>query len=103
MNIKPDPTGTHQSRPPVFAGVDTHKDVHVAAVVDATGTMLGTGSFATTRAGYRDSEDVYRLYRISDVSASSPSGAPDEVFFRCGSDAANGVWVSSAREVRGGS
>ncbi len=48
MNIKPDPTGTHQSRPPVFAGVDTHKDVHVAAVVDATGTMLGTGSFATT-------------------------------------------------------
>ncbi len=53
MNIKPDPTGTHQSRPPVFAGVDTHKDVHVAAVVDATGTMLGTGSFATTRAGYR--------------------------------------------------
>ena len=47
MNIKPDPTGTHQSRPPVFAGVDTHKDVHVAAVVDATGTMLGTGSFAT--------------------------------------------------------
>lgn len=39
----------------------------------------GIERLVTTRAGYRDSEDVYRLYRISDVSASSPSGAPDEV------------------------
>ncbi len=37
----------------VFGGVDTHKDLHVAAVVDAGETVLGTASFSTTRAGYR--------------------------------------------------
>ena len=26
----------------VFGGVDTHKDVHVAAAVDAAGRLLGT-------------------------------------------------------------
>ena len=34
-------------------GVDTHKDLHVAAVVDGGGSVLGTESFSTTRAGYR--------------------------------------------------
>src|SRR3954451_7146259 len=38
---------------PVFAGVDTHKELHVAAVIDASETVLGTHSFSTTRAGYR--------------------------------------------------
>ena len=38
---------------PVFAGVDTHKELHVAAVIDAGETVLGTRSFPTTRAGYR--------------------------------------------------
>jgi Transposase len=44
-----------QARPDrvVYAGVDTHKDVHVAAVIDAGETVLGTRSFSTTRAGYR--------------------------------------------------
>lgn len=37
----------------VFAGVDTHKDLHVAAVIDAGENVLGTRSFSTTRAGYR--------------------------------------------------
>lgn len=37
----------------VIAGIDTHKDLHTAAVVDETGTNLGTESFSTTRAGYR--------------------------------------------------
>jgi transposase len=37
----------------VVGGVDTHKDLHVAAVVTGDGTMLGTESFSTTRAGYR--------------------------------------------------
>jgi len=37
----------------VFGGVDTHKDVHVAAALDELGRLLGTGSFATTTAGYR--------------------------------------------------
>lgn len=37
----------------VFAGVDTHKELHVAAVLDCSETVLGTRSFSTTRAGYR--------------------------------------------------
>jgi transposase len=37
----------------VYGGVDTHKELHVAAVVDAGETLLGTRSFSTTRAGYR--------------------------------------------------
>lgn len=35
-------------------GVDTHLDVHVAAVVDANGGVLGIKSFPTTPAGYDD-------------------------------------------------
>ena len=29
----------------VYGGVDTHRDVHVAAVVDSTGRVLGTSPF----------------------------------------------------------
>ncbi len=37
----------------VIAGVDTHKELHVAAVIDTGEHLLGTHSFSTTRAGYR--------------------------------------------------
>src|SRR5690242_20310064 len=37
----------------VLGGVDTHKNVHVAAVIDDMGRMLGSASFPTTRNGYR--------------------------------------------------
>lgn len=37
----------------VIGGVDTHKDLHVAAVVDDLDRVLGTRSFPTTRQGYR--------------------------------------------------
>lgn len=37
----------------VIGGVDTHKDLHVAAVVDEHDHVLGSRSFATTRQGYR--------------------------------------------------
>lgn len=37
----------------VVGGVDTHKDVHVAAIVDDAGRILGTESFATTASGHR--------------------------------------------------
>ena len=36
----------------ITGGVDTHLDVHVAAVLDDHGGLLGTSSFATTRDGY---------------------------------------------------
>lgn len=37
----------------VFGGIDTHKDVHVAALLDGDGGLVGSASFPTTRAGYR--------------------------------------------------
>jgi transposase len=37
----------------VIGGVDTHKDLHVAAVVDERDRVLGSQSFATTRQGYK--------------------------------------------------
>jgi len=37
----------------VVGGVDTHKDLHVAAVVDERDAVLATQCFATTRQGYR--------------------------------------------------
>lgn len=40
--------------PVVTGGVDTHKDVHAAAVVDAGDRVLGTRVFPATPAGYRD-------------------------------------------------
>lgn len=36
----------------VVGGVDTHKDAHVAAVIDLVGRLLGTRTFPTTSAGY---------------------------------------------------
>ena len=47
------PIPTTQAAHVVVGGIDTHKDLHVAAVVDGAGTVLGTESFSTTRAGYR--------------------------------------------------
>lgn len=37
----------------VVGGVDTHKDLHVAAVVDDRDRVLASASFAATRQGYR--------------------------------------------------
>jgi len=38
----------------VTGGVDTHRDVHVAAALDQLGRLVATASFPTSRAGYRD-------------------------------------------------
>ena len=37
----------------VVGGVDTHQDLHTAAIVTLEGMVLDTESFSTTRAGYR--------------------------------------------------
>ena len=42
-----------RSRTEVTVGVDTHKDVHVAAALDARGAVLGTESFPATVDGYQ--------------------------------------------------
>jgi len=39
--------------PFVIGGVDTHKDLHVAAVVDEHDRIVASQSFATTRQGYK--------------------------------------------------
>ncbi|WP_406718420.1 transposase [Streptomyces althioticus] len=41
------------SRGEVVLGVDTHGEVHVAAVISLLGKVLGTESFPATAAGYR--------------------------------------------------
>lgn len=38
----------------VIGGVDTHKDTHVAAVIDTVGRLLGTANFAANRVGYEE-------------------------------------------------
>jgi transposase len=38
----------------ITGGVDTHLDVHVAAALDPLGGLLGTKSFGTTPAGYKE-------------------------------------------------
>jgi transposase len=47
------PVPTAQPDRMIFGGIDTHKDTHVAALVDETGSVLGVAAFPTTRAGYR--------------------------------------------------
>ncbi|WP_406445417.1 hypothetical protein OHB00_49530 [Streptomyces sp. NBC_00631] len=37
----------------VIGGIDTHTDVHQAAVIDTIGRHLATEAFPTTPAGYR--------------------------------------------------
>ena len=37
----------------IIGGVDTHQDLHTAAIVNLEGAVLGAESFSTTRAGYR--------------------------------------------------
>ena len=41
------------NRAEVFGGVDTHKDTHVAAVIDAAARLLGTASFDADTGGYQ--------------------------------------------------
>lgn len=43
----------HREPGEIVGGVDTHLDVHVAAVIDNIGQILATRSFPSTPAGYR--------------------------------------------------
>lgn len=63
MPSMPQPTPPHQQPTgvdidgvdggEVILGVDTHKDLHVAAVTTAMGVLLASKAFPTTAAGYR--------------------------------------------------
>lgn len=43
----------HDQHDHVTGGVDTHADIHVAAIIDGVGRVLGTESFPATLPGYR--------------------------------------------------
>ena len=51
------PTSTAQPDQVVIGGIDSHKDTHVAALLDREGSLLGSASFPTTQAGYRQLQD----------------------------------------------
>lgn len=59
-------TQQQSDRPDIVGGVDTHKDLHVAAVVDTHDRVLGTASFPTTRHGYKTM--LAWMRRFGDVS-----------------------------------
>ncbi len=50
------------NRAEVFGGVDTHRDVHVAAVVDTAGRILGTMPFPTDALGYEQMSEWFQSH-----------------------------------------
>jgi transposase len=49
-------------QPQIIGGIDTHTDVHQAAVIDTFGRRLATAAFPTTPAGYHQLLDWLRSY-----------------------------------------
>ena len=47
------PIPTTQPERVVIGGIDTHKDIHVAALLNSDGGLVGSAEFPTTRAGYQ--------------------------------------------------
>ena len=45
-------------RAEIFGGVDTHKQVHVAAALDAAGRLLATAEFDAAPHGYGGSSRI---------------------------------------------
>ena len=50
------------NRAEVLGGVDTHRDVHVAAVVDTAGRILGTMPFPTDALGYEQMSEWFQSH-----------------------------------------
>ena len=48
----------------IIGGVDTHQDLHTAAIVDLEGAVLGDESFSTTRAGYGPQDLFDWIYAV---------------------------------------
>ncbi|WP_425548765.1 IS110 family transposase [Amycolatopsis ultiminotia] len=62
----------------VILGVDTHKDIHVAAFISSHGALLGSRSFPTTAEGYRgllDWATALGRVRQAGVEGTHSSGA----------------------------
>jgi transposase len=65
-------TIAHPQPTRVTVGVDTHKDVHVAAAKDALGRRLATTRISTTPAGYQDL--LAWAHRLGEVDAFGVEG-----------------------------
>ncbi|MFD9405039.1 transposase [Streptomyces sp. NPDC060011] len=80
------PVPLDQDTPDIVLGVDTHKDVHVAAVVTAGGVFVESRSFPTTADGYNQLLDWARtLGQLSraGVECTGSYGAALSRFLRC--------------------
>jgi hypothetical protein len=60
----------------VVGGVDTHKDTHVAAVIDTVGRSLASESFPATRHGYQRLLSWLRSHGELDAGAAPRTAAP---------------------------
>jgi hypothetical protein len=73
----PGPAEAEAEAEEVILGVDTHKDIHVAAVITTLGASLAQQEFPATAVGYRqllswDARSAFCIGRAS--SAPAPSG-----------------------------
>jgi transposase len=59
----------------VTVGIDTHGEVHVAAVLDERGQLLGTESFPSTGAGHRRLESWARAFGSIDAIGVEGTGS----------------------------
>lgn len=57
----------------IIGGVDTHKDLHVAAVVNQHNKVLGTEYFSITRQGYRKMLAWMATFGSVQLSAQAPT------------------------------
>ena len=66
----------------IVGGVDTHKDLHVAAVVDEQDRVIGTRSFATTRQGYHQMLAWMRSFgELQRIGIEFDRQTPDPAYF----------------------
>ena len=73
----PDPQQGQPGSAPgrVVLGVDTHKDIHVAAVVTTLGAQVADATFRTTAAGYRQMLAWARSYGVLDRAGVEGTGS----------------------------
>jgi len=67
----------------VIGGVDTHKDVHVAAVIDEQGRILETDAFGTTHAEYQRLLEWMRSFGVLVKVGIEGTGAYGAGLTRC--------------------
>ena len=81
----------------VVGGVDTHKDLHVAAIVDEQDRVLGTRCFATTRQGYRQMLAWMRSFGEVQRVGIESTGSLEPASFASSSRPGSKFWRSRRR------